>query len=54
VGGVREIALGALRDNPSRDDTSRRRRQGAQDRTDEPRDDAARSEGSSITQVQVA
>jgi len=31
-----------------------RRRQGPQDRTDEHADDAARSEGSSITQVQVA
>jgi TldD protein len=54
-GGVREIALGPLRDNPSRAtilpaDVDKARKIELMNHAD----DAARSEGSSITQVQVA
>src|SRR6202167_4686729 len=54
-GGVREIALGPLRDNPSRaailpGDVDKARKIELMNHAD----DAARSEGSSITQVQVA
>jgi TldD protein len=54
-GGVREIALGAIRDNPSRatmppGDVDKARKIELMNQAD----DAARSEGSSITQVQVA
>src|ERR1700691_6485390 len=54
-GGVREIALGPLRDNPSRAtippiDVDKARKIELMNHAD----DAARSEGASITQVQVA